>query len=253
MTKSTLIDHYNRKYSHEGSGSPIELIENTRIPTSRFEAAAFFIPRYFSHGNILEIGAGNGLVAKTLLASNNDIKSYTLGDISSARLKGLKRNMNDPRVEILQLDADDISATVREHYDVVIMIALIEHLIDPMRAMSEIRKILKPGGFAFVQTPNVAKYTRRIKLLMGRFPSTASTNEGLTTYSGQPADLFDEGHLHYFTYRSLTRMLLDRCGFSKVIRLPYSSGKNLFGKHIHYGLGRVCPGLFADIAVIAYA
>ena len=47
---------------------------------------------------------------------------------------------------------------------------------------------------------------------------------------GSPADLYDEGHLHYFTFRSLTRMLTLRCGFSRVERVPYASAPHVFGK-----------------------
>jgi len=113
------------------------------------------------------------------------------------------------------------------------MVALIEHLIDPLRAMQRIRQLLKPGGFAYIDTPNIARYTLRLKLLMGRFPSTASMNEGLTTYSGKPTDLYDEGHLHYFTYRSLSLMLTERCGFSRVVKLAYPGGRRPLGKQTH--------------------
>ncbi len=81
MTNETLKQHYERKYSHENDSSSIELINNVKIPTSRFEAIIKFFPKYFKGGNILELGAGNGNVAKTLLETEIDIKNYSLGDI----------------------------------------------------------------------------------------------------------------------------------------------------------------------------
>jgi SAM-dependent methyltransferase len=221
-----------------------------------------FLPKYLKGGDILEIGAGNGNVAKTLLTSELKIASYTLGDISyisSRRIEGLRRNLDDSRVSLLKMDAEDVPARENGKYDAVIMIALIEHLIDPLRAMQNIRRLLKPCGFVYIDTPNIAKYTRRAKLLLGRFPSTASLNEGLTTYSGEPSDLYDEGHLHYFTYRSLSLMLTERCGFTRVIRLRYPSesrysvGWSPFGHHVHNYLTKIWPGAFSEIAVICYA
>jgi hypothetical protein len=99
----------------------------------------------------------------------------------------------------------------------------------------------------------VAKYTRRVKLLFGRFPSTASRNEGLITYEGQPVDLHDEGHLHYFTHRSLRLLLTQRCGFSRVQALPYFTGGRLLGRTGDHALARLCPGLFSEVCLVAWA
>jgi hypothetical protein len=77
-------------------------------------------------------------------------------------------------------------------------------------------------------------------------------NEGLTTFSGEPADLYDEGHLHYFTYRSLSLMLTQRCGFSKVIKLGYPGGRRPLGKHLHNKLATFWPELFSELALVAY-
>ena len=202
---------------------------------------------------MLEIGAGSGNVAKALLASDMKISNYILSDISEVRVEGIRRNRDDIRVKIMKIDAEEISESGHNSYDAVIMVALIEHLVDPLRAMQEIRKVIKPDGFIYIDTPDIAKYTRRIKLLFGRFPSTASMNEGLTTFSGAPADLYDEGHLHYFAYRSLSLMLTERCGFSRVIKPGYPGGSFPFGKHAHNRLATMWPELFSELAITAYA
>ncbi|MDD5368682.1 MAG: methyltransferase domain-containing protein [Anaerolineaceae bacterium] len=40
-----------------------------------------------------------------------------------------------------------------EQFDVVIMLEVLEHLYDPFRAVSECYRLLKPGGTAFITTP----------------------------------------------------------------------------------------------------
>lgn len=253
MDQARLLEHYTTKYSNESGVSRIEDIRLAKIPLSRFEAAVKFFPEYFRGGDILEMGAGNGNIARALLARDARIRTYTLGDISPPRLEGLRRNLMDDRVLISLLDAENVPDSQAGKYDAVIMVALIEHLIDPMGAMTRIRKALKPGGFVYLDTPNIARYTQRLKLLAGKFPSTASRNEGLTTYYGKPADLHDQGHLHYFTYRSLSLMLTERCNFSKIVKLGYPGGKIVLGKHIHGLLATVWPELFSELAIVAYA
>ncbi len=246
-----LKEYYERRYSHQSRGS-IERIRILKIPTSRYEAVVKFFPKYFKGGDVLEIGAGNGNVAKTLLSSEIKIFSYTVSEMNLSRLNGIRRNIDDSRISILEIDAENIPKSEHGKYDTVIMVALIEHLIDPLRAMQEIRKLLKPGGFVYIDTPNIAKYTRRIKLLLGRFPSTASSNEGLTTFSNKPTGRYDQGHLHYFTYRSLSLMLTERCGFSRVIKLAYPGGRIPFSKYMHGYFAKLWPELFSELALIAY-
>jgi 2-polyprenyl-3-methyl-5-hydroxy-6-metoxy-1,4-benzoquinol methylase len=249
----SLIEHYNTKYHAEVWQESTITISSDRAPQDRFHACLKYFPEYFHEGDILELGAGSGLVARSLIRSGLNLSSYTLSDFSRSRLEGLQKNFDDARVRILELDADNIPENQVIKYDAVIMIALIEHLIDPLRALRKIRNLLAPGGIVYIDTPNIAKFTRRTKLLMGRFPSTASQNEGLVTYDGWPVDLYDEGHLHYFTYRSLSNMLLQHCGFSKVKKLGYYCGRHLFGPKLDDALARSWPELFSELVMVAYA
>jgi len=249
-----LLDHYNRKYSAELT-APLAAALPLRIrrPRDRFSAAVSTLAAHLPPtARILEMGAGNGLVAQSLCSGGVAFSSYTIGDISETRLAGLRRNLTDERFHFAATDAEHPSRSLTGPYDVVIMIALIEHLLDPIGAMAELRTLIQPGGFVYIDTPNIAKWTRRIKLAFGRFPATASTNEGLTTYEGEPADLHDEGHLHYFTYRSLSAMLIQRCGYSAVELHPYFESPRFLGGYLGTALARLRPTLFSEIACLAW-
>jgi SAM-dependent methyltransferase len=253
MTDTRLQAHYDEKYRSEaGAALTHERIANVGVPTSRFEAFAKAFPTFFRGGDILELGAGNGLIARTALQSNA-VSSYTLSDVSRPRLEGLRASIDDSRVRIVELNAEQIPDEYATQFDAIVMVALIEHLIDPLGAMLRLRRLVKPGGFVYIDTPNIAKYTQRLKLLSGRFPSTASADEGLVKFSGEPVDLHDEGHLHYFTFRSLSRMLTERCGYSKVVKVPYPGGRIPFGKWVHAVLARAWPEMFSELAVVAFA
>jgi 2-polyprenyl-3-methyl-5-hydroxy-6-metoxy-1,4-benzoquinol methylase len=248
-----LIDHYDTKYQYENDVQDVnDIITLVPYPANRYEACINYFPKYFNGGKILELGAGNGIVARSLIASGINFDSYTITEISDARLQILKKTFKDPAIKILKSDAESPIGLEEGEYDAVIMIALIEHLIDPISAMYKVRKLLKSGGFVYIDTPNIAKFTRRAKLLFGRFPATASINEGLTMYDGKPANLYDEGHLHYFTYRSISLMIMERCGFSKVIKIPYFSKMPLIPPRYGQWFANIWPEFFADVNLIAY-
>jgi 2-polyprenyl-3-methyl-5-hydroxy-6-metoxy-1,4-benzoquinol methylase len=254
-SKERLQSYYDTKYNAEASAFLDQVLEHPSCPSNRFEACLKFFLSRFRNGDILELGAGSGLVARSLIAHGLKFNTYTLSELSSMRLKGLSQNFNDSRMRVISLDAESVSEEEFARYDAVIMLALIEHLIDPLGSMQRIRKLLKPGGFVFIDTPNIAKFTRRAKLLLGRFPSTASRNEGLITYEGHLVDLHDEGHLHYFTFRSLSQMLIERCGFSRVEKFGYFVGPNgqrIVGHKLADRLARFWPELFSEIVLVAY-
>jgi len=187
----------------------------------------------------------------SLIEDGLTFSRYVASEIPGPRLTLLGEALAPHGVEVTAIDADAIPAELGE-FDAVLMVALIEHLLDPITSLRAVRKALKPGGFTWIDTPNIARVTRRVKLALGRFPSTASEDEGLRTFYGEPVDLYDEGHLHYWTFRSLERMLTEFCGFSKVERMPYSSAPFPRGA-VGTFVARRAPTLVSELCVAAYA
>jgi 2-polyprenyl-3-methyl-5-hydroxy-6-metoxy-1,4-benzoquinol methylase len=64
-------------------------------------------------------------------------------------------------------------------YDLIIAGEIIEHLIDTDHFAVELHRVLKPGGFLILSTPNLASWYSRLRLLRGRvprsFPGPSST------------------------------------------------------------------------------
>jgi SAM-dependent methyltransferase len=250
MMSGRLVEHYEGKYGHESTQVGIEPAALVQHPSGRFEAAVAFLTPRVADADVLELGAGSGTIAESVRLAGGKFSTWTLTEIAQARLDGTRRNLTDPRFRFALMDASDLQAD--QQFDIIVSIALIEHLVDPIEAMIGTRKMLKPGGFVYIDTPNIAKWTRRVKLALGRFPSTASADEGLATYDGKPVDLHDEGHLHYFTFRALERLLTERCGYSRVERIGYHPGGKP-GPWVGNVLARRRPTLFSELCIAAYA
>ena len=91
-----------------------------------------------------------------------------------------------------------------ESVDVVLFVEVIEHLSEPIKIISEISRILKKGGLAFVTTPNYA------------FPSLWPPVEWLADQSRMVAKMGDgEQHVQKFSPRSLAGMF-QKAGFETV-------------------------------------
>ncbi len=100
-----------------------------------------------------------------------------------------------------------------EHFATVLCCELIEHLFeDPMHLMSEVNRILKPGGHLVLTTPNVAALRGISAILLGYHP-------GFFHAYIRPAESgeVDARHNREYTPREIHK-LLENSGF-EVVRL----------------------------------
>jgi 2-polyprenyl-3-methyl-5-hydroxy-6-metoxy-1,4-benzoquinol methylase len=100
---------------------------------------------------ILEIGSGNGLLLNMLTKEGFDIEGseYSVDHVNTARklYKGIK---------IKEMSGDDITYPDKS-FDIVISFDVLEHIKDTKKHLSEVKRVLKPGGYYIFCTPN--KYT----------------------------------------------------------------------------------------------
>ena len=88
--------------------------------------------------------------------------------------------------------------------DVVIMSEIIEHLVDTDAALAEARRVLAPGGWLLLSTPNLAAWYNRALLAAGVQP--LFTEVSLRGIYGRPGHEV-VGHLRVFTRRALVGLL----------------------------------------------
>jgi SAM-dependent methyltransferase len=93
---------------------------------------------------VLDIGCGQGLALEHFRALGLDAVGITLGpDVEFCRAKGFKVH-----------EMDQNFMTFADHeFDVLWCRHVLEHSVAPLFTLSEYRRILKPGGLAYVEVP----------------------------------------------------------------------------------------------------
>jgi SAM-dependent methyltransferase len=162
---------------------------------------AFHAPRY---ALVLEELASRGVGPETRLL-----------DIGRSRLTELLHERFGCRVDSLGFPPDgdtpqgrhfqfDLNRSQRREdwrtelpqFDVIVMAEVIEHLYTaPQHVLAFLTTLMAPSGFLFLQTPNAADLTRRLKLVLGRNP-----------YEMIREDDTNPGHFREYTARELRRL-----------------------------------------------
>jgi len=97
---------------------------------------------------------------------------------------------------MLMTDLDGELPEIDGLFDVIVYADVLEHLVDPLRVMTALNRMLARGGLVVISIPNIAHLWIRLSLLMGRFEYT-------------DRGLLDRTHLRFFTYRSLRSLITD--------------------------------------------
>jgi len=91
---------------------------------------------------------------------------------------------------IWDIDRSDLPED-NESYDLVLCIAVLEHLYDVNHALKEIHRILRLGKHILIQVPNLSFWRFRLDIFMGKIPNI----------------LKDPRHLHSFNKGFLVEKL----------------------------------------------
>jgi len=104
-------------------------------------------------GAVLDVGCGPGIIFKSLKKKGYDTVHGI--DVSPEMVAACKeRYKSDPDIHIFVGDVENIDVP-NNTYDLIIAMGLVEYLEEDSKALSEISRILKPGGVALITYPNI--------------------------------------------------------------------------------------------------
>jgi SAM-dependent methyltransferase len=150
-----------------------------------------FVRGLGEHGDVLDLGCGDGRLTAELRAAH----SLVCADASGIALERARRRLGDGAT-IVPVEPDARLPFEDTAFDLVLCAETIEHVRDVQLLVSEVRRVLRPGGTFAVTTPAHTRWTALRLLVRG----WESEFEPLSP------------HLRFFTARSLRR-LLDEMGF----------------------------------------
>ncbi len=196
---------------------------------------------------LIDYGCGNGeRYGPEMLARKIDYRGF---DISEAALENAARL----GLKVGRIGQDSTLPFPSDAADAAICLEVLEHLMEPDRAMAEIYRALKPGGIAILSVPNCAFISQRIEFLL-----TGFWNPGGSPLTARRTPWRD-AHIRFYN-PALLRRMLDSCGFefSFLLAEPFSLAGlpwcyrqarlhpllNALSKPFAW-LGRALPGLFS--------
>ncbi len=100
---------------------------------------------------VLEIGTGSGYGIDVV--SPNVTEFITIDKFEDVSV--LEHIKTLPNIKFMQMDVPPLTGLADNSFDFVITFQVIEHIQDDNKFVSEIHRVLKPGGKLIVTTPNI--------------------------------------------------------------------------------------------------
>lgn len=183
---------------------------------------------------VLDVGCSSGYLARPLAANGCTVVGLELDPAAAEEARSVCEDVLVGDVETMQLPFEERS------FDVVLCGDLVEHLRDPEAFLARVRPLLRPDGRLVLTTPNVANWSMRIGLLVGRWRYTER-------------GILDRTHTHLFTRKTLVETL-ERAGYRVDVldfTVPLPVLRNAATERVAHAVGRIRPSLFAYQFVVA--
>ena len=110
---------------------------------------AYVLAQNHVYGDVLEVGCGEGRGIDLILSK---AKSYTALDKIEPVIESLKKKY--PQGKFISGNIPPFSGLQENSFDRVFSFQVIEHIENDRLFLKEIHRVLKPGGEAFLTTPN---------------------------------------------------------------------------------------------------
>jgi len=213
LCKDSFIFHFGSKsFSFDINGYQLILKNNKRkfkekwgIDTSYFSHIRNDIIQMISKDRdleikILEIGCACGATLLKIKSEYPKASCYGIEISSTAtEIAACSMDVIQGNIELMDLDYES------NYFDYIIFADVLEHLIEPEKAIQKIKKYLKQDGHILASIPNIMHYSVILPLLKGYF-----------TY--EDAGILDRTHMRFFTMNEIELLFKNQaCKIDKII------------------------------------
>ena len=152
---------------------------------------------------ILEIGSGHGFFLDIMKKNGYNVTGF---EISKEKRKYSKKVT---KVPVLDININEKTPTAKP-FDIVVLFHTLEHIIDPITLLKNIKKLLKPKGKVLVEVPNCDDFHLGLNKFYKEF-------------------YWERAHIHYFNSKSL-KTVINLGGFKgiKITGVQRYSIENFF-------------------------
>jgi 2-polyprenyl-3-methyl-5-hydroxy-6-metoxy-1,4-benzoquinol methylase len=151
------------------------------------------LPMIGTKKDVLDLGCLDGTLGELFVKQGNRVKGIDASKeaIQKARDRGVDARLGNLDEPFPFADAS---------FDVVFAGEIIEHVFEVDQFVEEAFRVLRPGGFFIVTTPNLAAFGRRLLLLLNRNPHIE------ISFKAPDA----AGHIRYFIASTLKQFLTSK-------------------------------------------
>lgn len=147
--------YYKTYYRRNQSESAFEQFKQNSTRQAQSQLA--YIDQLIPDTNVntaIEIGAGAGEMARALSKRNINIDVTELDPTCRKRLE------MDPSIHVI--DENELDNRERQFtYDMAILSHVLEHMIDPLHIIDQLSRLVKQGGYLFIELPNEVKMLKQ--------------------------------------------------------------------------------------------
>lgn len=183
MTQESYNEFYNTEYRrlYEGTAKPSD--GSFTLQYERGKHIFHSVARFFSappqNYFVLEVGCGSGGVIKYFQEQGCRVKGIDLGEEYLAHGRAVYGlDLTAGTLADLSLDGSP---------DLIIYSHVMEHILDPVEELAQVRRLLAPGGLLSIEVPGL------------RFVQHA--------YDGDILRMLQNAHTYHFSLQSLTNLL----------------------------------------------
>jgi demethylmenaquinone methyltransferase/2-methoxy-6-polyprenyl-1,4-benzoquinol methylase len=155
---------------------------------------------------ILDVSAGTGLMAHHLLKKDYDFSELVLNDISEEMLNRAKKRFDEHEaVSFAEFPVEKLGFE-DESFDTVISVNAFHNYTDQLLALSEIHRLLKPGGKLYLLDWNKKGVFRLVNFCIDIFTNeviqTRSADEVKNALGSVPfqVNVCEEWRYHYWNF-----------------------------------------------------
>ncbi|MFH1744861.1 MAG: class I SAM-dependent methyltransferase [bacterium] len=142
---------------------------------------------------VLDVGCGEGFLGEEIKKKTSAVV-YGI-DVAESVVDLAKNKLDEVFCSDIEKNIDSWPENIKtKKFDIIIVSEVLEHLFYPEKLLDDLRKVLKKDGEIIITVPNILFWKNRIKILFGIFDYKES-------------GLMDRGHIHFFTWQSLKKML----------------------------------------------